>query len=100
MTADDVCLCTTIRLLLTSKLSAVNLLDCLVVLVGRSLLGFLGAPVSDGKHVKHKHTPCKTYSMYKSLEFGDEFVAQGLLLQLHQKCSAAFCRPVKFFHTD
>lgn len=50
------CLCIAISLLLTSKLSevsAVDLLDCLVVLVGRSLLGFLGAPVSDGKHVKH-----------------------------------------------
>ncbi len=58
--------------------------------MGRSLLGFLGAPVSDEKHVKHKHTPYKTYSMYKSLVFGDEFVAQGLLLQLHQKSSAGF----------
>ncbi len=35
--------------------------------------------------------------MYKSLVFGDEFVAQ---LKSHQRCSAAFCRPVKFFHTD
>ncbi len=35
--------------------------------------------------------------MYKSLVFGDEFVAH---LKSHQRCSAAFCRPVKFFHTD
>ncbi len=34
---------------------------------------------------------------HKSLVFGDEFVAH---LKSHQKCSAAFCRPVKFFHTD
>ncbi len=27
--------------------------------------------------------------MYKSLVFGDEFVAQGLYLKSHQKCSAA-----------
>ncbi len=33
----------------------------------------------------------------KSLVFGDEFVAH---LKSHQRCSAAFCRPVKFFHTD
>ncbi len=26
--------------------------------------------------------------MYKSLEFGDEFLAQGLHLNSHQKCSA------------
>ncbi len=38
--------------------------------------------------------------MYKSLVFGDEFLAQGLHLNSHQRCSAAFCRPVKFFHTD
>ncbi len=38
--------------------------------------------------------------MYKSLVFGDEFLAQGLHLKSHQRCSAAFCRPVKFFHTD
>ncbi len=31
------------------------------------------------------------------LVFGDEFVAH---LKSHQRCSAAFCRPVKFFHTD
>ncbi len=35
--------------------------------------------------------------MYKSLVFVDEFVAH---LKSHQRCSAAFCRPVKFFHTD
>ncbi len=35
--------------------------------------------------------------MYKSLVFGDEFVSR---LKSHQRCSAAFCRPVKFFHTD
>ncbi len=35
--------------------------------------------------------------MYKSLVFGDEFLAH---LKSHQRCSAAFCRPVKFFHTD
>ncbi len=40
------------------------------------------------------------YWMYKSLVFGDEFLAQGLHLKSHQRCSAAFCRPVKFFHTD
>ncbi len=33
----------------------------------------------------------------KSLVFVDEFVAH---LKSHQRCSAAFCRPVKFFHTD
>ncbi len=32
-----------------------------------------------------------------SLVFGDEFVAH---LKSNQRCSAAFCRPVKFFHTD
>ncbi len=37
---------------------------------------------------------------YKSLVFGDKFLAQGLHLKSHQRCSAAFCRPVKFFHTD
>ncbi len=37
--------------------------------------------------------------MYKSLVFGDEFVAQGLYLKSHQRCSAGI-RPVKFFHTD
>ncbi len=35
--------------------------------------------------------------MYKSLVFGDEFVAH---LKSHQRCLAVFCRPVKFFHTD
>ncbi len=35
--------------------------------------------------------------MYASLVFGDEFLAH---LKSHQRCSAAFCRPVKFFHTD
>ncbi len=34
--------------------------------------------------------------MYKSLVFGDEFLAQGLHLKSHQKCSAG----IKFFHTD
>ncbi len=29
-----------------------------------------------------------------------EFLSQGLHLKSHQRCSAAFCRPVKFFHTD
>ncbi len=38
--------------------------------------------------------------LYKSFVFGDEFLAQGLNLKSHQRCSAAFCRPVKFFHTD
>ncbi len=33
----------------------------------------------------------------KWLVFGDEFVAH---LKSHLRCSAAFCRPVKFFHTD
>ncbi len=35
-----------------------------------------------------------------SLVFCDELLAQGLHLKSHQRCSAAFCRPVKFFHTD
>ncbi len=35
--------------------------------------------------------------MYKSLVFGDVFSAH---LKSHQRCTAAFCRPVKFFHTD
>ncbi len=35
--------------------------------------------------------------MYKSLVFVDELLAH---LKSHQRCSAAFCRPVKFFHTD
>ncbi len=35
--------------------------------------------------------------MYKSLVFDDEFVDH---LKSHQRCSDAFCRPVKFFHTD
>ncbi len=34
--------------------------------------------------------------LYKSLVFGDEFVAH---LKSHQRCSAGI-RPVKFFHTD
>ncbi len=34
--------------------------------------------------------------MYKSLVFGDEFLAH---LKSHQRCSAGI-RPVKFFHTD
>ncbi len=34
--------------------------------------------------------------MYKSLVFGDEFLAQSLHLKSYQRCS----RPVKFFHTD
>ncbi len=38
--------------------------------------------------------------MCKSLVFGDLFLAHGLHLKSHQRCSAAFCRPVKFFHTD
>ncbi len=38
--------------------------------------------------------------MHKSLVFGDEFLAHGLHLKSHQRCSAAFCRSVKFFHTD
>ncbi len=38
--------------------------------------------------------------IYKSLVFGEEFLAQGLHLKSHQMCSAAFCTPVKFFHTD
>ncbi len=45
---------------------------------------------------------CEVYEMtvshmYKSLVFDDEFLAH---LKSHQRCSAAFCRPVKFFHTD
>lgn len=45
---------TTVSYLLTFKpsvVSDVDLLDCLVVLLGRSLQGFLGAPVSDGKFI-------------------------------------------------
>ncbi len=39
--------------------------------------------------------------MYKSLVFGDTFLAQGLHLKSHQRCSAGIrSRPVKFFHTD
>ncbi len=34
------------------------------------------------------------------LVFGDEFLAHGLHLKSHQRCSAAFCRAVNFFHTD
>ncbi len=54
----------------------------------------------------HTHTPQLNvywshfkYTLYwqKSLVFGDEFVSH---LKSHQRCSAAFCRPVKFFHTD
>ncbi len=30
------------------------------------------------------------YHMYKSLVFGDEFLAQGLHLKSHQRCSAGF----------
>ncbi len=37
---------------------------------------------------------------HMSLVFGDLFLAHGLHLKSHQRCSAAFCRPVKFFHTD
>ncbi len=37
---------------------------------------------------------------HMSLVLGDEFLAHGLHLKSHQRCSAAFCRPVKFFHTD
>ncbi len=37
---------------------------------------------------------------HMSLVFGDLFLAQGLHVKSHQRCSAAFCRPVKFFHTD
>ncbi len=36
---------------------------------------------------------------HMSLVFGDEFLAHGLHLNLHQRCSAGI-RPVKFFHTD
>ncbi len=39
------------------------------------------------------------YNECKSLVFGDEFLAQGLHLKSHQRCSAGI-RPVKFFHTD
>ncbi len=54
------------------------------------------------------HLCCNSFEVYeitvshmnKSLVFGDEFLAQGLHLKSHQRCSAAFCRPVKFFHTD
>ncbi len=43
----------------------------------------------------------KKYAKYViGLVFGDEFLAQGLHLKSHQRCSAAFCRPVKFFHAD
>ncbi len=38
-------------------------------------------------------------SDFFSLVFGDEFLAQGLHLKSHQRCSAGI-RPVKFFHTD
>ncbi len=44
--------------------------------------------------------PAIIYSSRPHLIFGDEFLAQGLHLKSHQRCSAAFCRPVKFFHTD
>ncbi len=55
------------------------------------------------------HLCCNGFEMHEmtvlicthvSLVFGDEFLAQGLHLKSHQMCSAAFCRPVKFFHTD
>ncbi len=55
------------------------------------------------------HICCNSFEVYEmtvpicthmSLVFGDEFLAQSLYLESHQKCSAAFCRPVKFFHTD
>ncbi len=36
------------------------------------------------------------YTVYKSLVFGDEFLAH---LKSHQRCSAGI-RPVKFFYTD
>jgi len=39
--------------------SDVDLQDCLVLRLGRSLQGFLGAPVSDDKHVKQRNTPYK-----------------------------------------
>ncbi len=41
-----------------------------------------------------------SYVLHDKTMFGDEFLAQGLHLKSHQRCSAAFCRPVKFLHTD
>ncbi len=35
-----------------------------------------------------KHQWLYPYSMYKSLVFGGEFLAQGLHLMSHQKCSS------------
>ncbi len=40
------------------------------------------------------------YSVCTSHWFSDEFLAQGLHLKSHQKCSTGIRRPVKFFHTD
>ncbi len=39
----------------------------------------------------------KYFCPYNECTFGDEFLSH---LKSHQRCSAAFCRPVKFFHTD
>ncbi len=36
------------------------------------------------------------HTHYIAKMFDDEFLAQGLHLKSHQRCSAAFCRPVKF----
>ncbi len=44
--------------------------------------------------------PYLSICTHMSLVFGDTFFTQGLHLKSHQRCSAAFCRPVKFFHTD
>ncbi len=41
-----------------------------------------------------------TFNLQLQLVFDDEFLVQGLHLKSHQRCSAAFCRPDKFFHTD
>ncbi len=38
--------------------------------------------------------------MYKSLVFGDEVLAQVMHLKFSWDQDLAFCRPVKFFHTD
>ncbi len=40
-----------------------------------------------------------SYVLHDKTMFGDEFLAQGLQLKSHQRCSAGI-RPVEFFHTD
>ncbi len=64
---------------------------------------------STGASLIFSHLCCNGFEMHEMtvlicthvyLVFGDEFLAQGLHLKSHQMCSAAFCRSVKFFHTD